>query len=186
MKHRTKNTLRAMAEKIGLKVVFVSYFGDDVHGRLLVREKRILINAHKPRTEHIFTLLHEVGHYVQHVLQPNRKHHPRLCDVRWKIELLENLCKKLRRYFRFIFSKEASKEWEADLWAFCAFICLAKQMKCKKDLMAFVDRHPEKTKTFYLAALGVTLGGIKNRLKQLVHIFYPFGQSKQFAKSSPT
>jgi hypothetical protein len=155
MKHRTKNTLRAMAEHIGLKVVFVSHFGDDVHGRLLVREKRILINAHMPRNEHVFTMLHEIGHFIQHVLNPHRKHHPRVLDIRWNIELLEKLSSKIRRHFRFIFNKKSGKEWEADLWAMCAFVYLAKRIGCHDELTSFLNRHPEKRRMYWLVKTAI-------------------------------
>jgi hypothetical protein len=46
MKQRAKRLLREMAEYVGFKVNFVSYFGDQAHGLLLSAEKRILINAH--------------------------------------------------------------------------------------------------------------------------------------------
>lgn len=168
MKYRVKNTLRAMAREIGLTVVFVTYFGDDVHGRLLPREKRILINAHKPRTEHVFTMLHEIGHYLIHFKNPHRKHHPWIFDLQCKIGWLASLCSKVRRHYRFIFAREAGREWEADLWAFCAFIVLAKRIGCFDYLARFLDQHPEKLKTFSLAALGVAYGGAKSWCQKTV------------------
>ena len=86
MKHRKKNLLRDMAKHLGLKIVFVSYFTNDVHGKLLPREKRILINAHKPRYEHTFTLLHEIAHYLLHFKNFTRKRHARFLDINWKID----------------------------------------------------------------------------------------------------
>jgi len=62
MKYTTKNILRELAKQLGLNVKFVHYFANNTHGKLLPHEKRILINANKPRYEHVYTLLHEVGH----------------------------------------------------------------------------------------------------------------------------
>ena len=164
-----------MAKYFGLKVKFVSYFGNDVHGKLFPREKRILINAHKPRCEHIFTLLHEIGHYLIHFKNSPRKHHPRFFDIHWKTEWLACLCSKVRRHFRFNFNKQSGKEWEADLWAFCAFIYLAKQIGCREELLTFVERHPEKTGSFFLAALGVRYSDAKTCLtKFLKRLLSPF------------
>jgi AraC-like DNA-binding protein len=163
MKHRTKNALRGMAKHLGLQVKFVHYLPQDVHGKLLPREKRILINAHKPRHEHIFTVLHEIGHFVQHVLNKNRIHHPRIFDIRWNIEFLSNLFSKGRRYFRYMFNKESGKEWEADLWAMCAFVYLAKVIGCRDDLSVFLNHHPEKMWTYRLAAVATWYSEIKIR-----------------------
>jgi len=164
MKRNTKNTLRMMAAHLGLKVIFVDYFPDDVHGKLLPREKRILINAHKPRYEHTFTLLHEIGHFLIHFKTPHRKHHPRFLEIDWKIEWLLNLCSKARRSMRRLFNRDGSKEWEADLWAFCAFFILAKLPGCQDDFRTFIEHHPEKIWTFTLAASAVIYCGIKYRI----------------------
>jgi hypothetical protein len=170
MKYRIKNTLRGLAKHFGLKVKFVCYLKDDVHGKLLPREKRILINAHKPRHEHVFTLLHEIGHFLMHFKSLPRKHHPRFFDIHWKTEWLANLCSKVRRYFRYIFSKESGKEWEADLWAMCAFVYLAKHLGCRDELRAFVNRHPEKANLFRLVEVAVVYGDTKTRIQKAYHL----------------
>jgi hypothetical protein len=175
MKHKTKNTLRAMADHVGLKVKFVSYFGADIHGKLIPHERRILINANKPRCEHIFTMLHEIGHYLNHVLNPHRKHHPRWADLEWKTKWIQNFCAILRRKIRRFFNKESNKEWEADLWAICAFISLSKSADCKDDLCAFIKRHPEKLGLFMLAGIGVAYCANKQRItKPFKMLLKPF------------
>ena len=163
MKHRTKNALREMARQFGLKVKFVDYLTNKDHGKLLPREKRILINAHKPRYEHIYTLLHEIAHFVLHIKNPFRKHHPRFFDINWSWNWLANLCSKVRRYMRFIFNKESGKEWEADLWAMCAFVLLAKITGCRDELRVFLQRHPKKLNQFRLVKIAVFCAEIKAR-----------------------
>ena len=165
MKHKSKNTLREMATLLGLKVRFVSYFSAGTHGKLLPRERRILINAHEPRCEHVFTLLHEIGHFLIHFQNAPQQRHPRFFDIHWKIKWLAEAFSTVRRYLRFIFNRKESKEWEADLWAFCAFIYFARHLGCRRDLLAFVDRHPEKSSRFYLAACGVAYAGVSGQLK---------------------
>ncbi len=176
MKRKTKNMLRAIAKHFGLKIVFVSYFTVDVQGLLLPREKRILINAHQPRCEHIFTLLHEVGHYIRHVLNPHRTHHPRVFEDHWKINFLAEFSMHVRRYYRFIFNRASGKEWEADLWAMCAFICLAKTTGCRSEFSAFLKRHPEKTNVYLLATCGTIYSAIKTRVRHICRcLLLPFG-----------
>jgi hypothetical protein len=173
MKRSTKNTLRAMAKHFGLTVKFVSYFGDDVHGKLLPRERRILINANKPRCEHTFTLLHELGHFVVHVLNPGRKYDPRLLDVSWPVAFLEKFASRVRRQLRFLFNKQSGKEWEADLWAMCAFVHVAKHIQCHDELCAFLQRHPEKLGMFFFTATGAAWAGLKRRVANLCAAFPP-------------
>ncbi len=153
-----------MAKHLRLKVCYVSYFDDKTHGKLLPREKRILINANKPRTEHIYTMLHEIGHYLLHFKNPPKKHHPRVLDINWKIERLTKLCSKIRRMIRFQFNKVDGKEWEADLWAVCAFFYLAKHFGYWKDFLAFVKNHPEKKAIYCLTAYGAAQVELKARL----------------------
>lgn len=178
MKHRTNQALRSLSKYLGLKVKFVGYFKDDIHGKLLPREKRILINAHKPREEHIFTLLHEIGHFLLHFKNAPRKHHPRIFDIHWQIQWLSRLCSQVRRYFRLIFNQESGREWEADLWAFCAFLYLVKPCGCRDELIAFLERHPEKRGRFCLAVLGFVYSGTKaGLLKFRKLLLAPFGAS---------
>ena len=59
-----------------------------------------------------------------------------------------------RRYFRYIFNTYKGKEWEADLWAWCAFIRIAKSFDCRRELAQFLHHHPEKVDCFCLAAIG--------------------------------
>ena len=99
-----------MSKYIGIKVKFVDYLGDDVHGKLLPREKRILINARKPRTEHIFTLLHEIGHFLVHVKKTHTLRNPRFLEIHWKSERLANFFSKVRRGVRFFRNRQSGKE----------------------------------------------------------------------------
>jgi hypothetical protein len=163
MKYRIKNTLREMAKHFSLKLRFVDYFDDQTHGKLLVREKRILLNARKSRIEHVFTILHELGHYVLHYLAPRKTYHPKIFESKWLGQLLPDFCRAIRRYFRFIFNNNTGLEWEADLWAMCAFVILAKQIGCRKELMEFLKRHPEKTNLYLLAAGAFAYDHVKTR-----------------------
>ena len=152
MKQRTKNILRELAKYLGLKIVFVNYFGPDIHGKLLPREKRILINANKPKCEHVFTVLHEIGHYVLHV-QRRASNRPRnwFLNRQWKIEPIALFASKVRRAARLFFNSDTGREWEADLWAMCALVYLKKFIG-SSILISFLERHPEKRGVYRLAA----------------------------------
>ena len=156
-----------MSKHLGLQVKFVDYLADDVHGKLLPREKRILINAHKPRNEHFYTVLHEIAHFLLHFKSLPRKYHPRIFDINWKAEWLAILCSKVRRYYRYTFNKASGKEWEADLWAMCAFVYIARHFKCRGELKTFLKRHPEKTSMFLLAAGSTIYCGTKTRIQKI-------------------
>ena len=161
MKHRVKNSLREMARHVGLTVKFVSYFDDQTHGKLIARERRILINANKPRTEHIYTLLHELGHYWLHVLNRAERRTPWYLEIHWQNKFLSKMTRTVRRYLRFIFNKQDGLEWEADLWALCAFYYLAKHIGCKKDFTAFLRNHPEKRHMYWLISVVATWHNVK-------------------------
>jgi hypothetical protein len=180
MKHRKKNILRGMAKHLGLKIVFVDYLKDDVQGKLLPRERRILLNARKPRIEHFYTVLHEIGHFLLHFKNPHRKYLPRFLERNWKIEWLIDLCSKTKRVLRLIFAKESGQEFEADLMAMCMFIPLAKTFGCRDELIQFLERHPEKFPVFLLATYGVMYSGVKTRLQNFFKLLLlPF----RFAKN---
>jgi hypothetical protein len=171
MKQRKKNILRGMAKHFGLKIVFVDYLKANVYGKLLPREGRILLNACKPRIEHFYTVLHEIGHFLLHFKNPHRKHYPRLLEINWKNEWLIDLCSKVKRILRRRFARESGKEFEADLMAMCLFIPLAKTFGCRDELNQFLEHHPEKFSVFLLAAYGVIYNGVKIRLQNFFKLF---------------
>ena len=174
MKVRTKNALRDLAKHVGLKLRFVNYLDDNTYGKLLPGERRILLNIHKPRIEHMFTILHELGHYVLHVINPHRRHHPGIFDIHWKIPALARLSSLVRRYFRFRFNKSSGKEWEANLWALCAFVVLTKRIGCWSDLRAFLSRHPEMTGKFILVCASTVYTDTKEHLKRYACFCSPY------------
>ncbi|HEY3855598.1 MAG TPA: ImmA/IrrE family metallo-endopeptidase [Verrucomicrobiae bacterium] len=152
MKFTTKNILRETAKQLCLKVRFVDYLLENVYGKLLPRERRILINANKPRYEHVYTLLHEFGHYLLHFKQIKpRRLSPWYLNINWKIEAVADIAAKVRRGVRLAFHSEKGKEWEADLWAMCGFVYL-KKFGASTDLAAFLKRHPEKRWIYRLVA----------------------------------
>ena len=159
-----------MVKPLGLKLVFVHYFPDDVHGLLLAREKRILLNARKPRYELRFTVLHEIGHFFNHVLNPYRQRHLRILDWNWRFRPLTNFCSFNRRYTRMLFAKGSAKEWEADLWAFCAFLRLARFPHFRRDLLHFLGRRHDKIATFCLALLCTIYSAGKCRLQKALSV----------------
>jgi hypothetical protein len=164
MKVRTKNILRDTAKHLGVKIKFVSYLADDVHGKLLPREKRILINANKPRYEHVYTLLHEFAHYLLHFKKRvPRRHCPWYLKFNWKIDAIARIASKLRRFIRFAFNSKAGREWEADLWAMCGLVYL-KRFGGQSDLTAFLNRHTDKKWIYRLAATATVYSETKKRI----------------------
>lgn len=164
MKVRTKNLLRDTAKHLGVKIKFVSYLADDVHGKLLPREKRILINANKPRYEHVYTLLHEFAHYLLHFNnRAPRRHCPWYLKFNWKIDAIAEIASKLRRFIRLAFNSKAGREWEADLWAMCGLVYL-KRFGGQPDLTAFLNRHTDKKWIYRLAETATVYSETKKRI----------------------
>lgn len=164
MKYKTKNILRAMAQYLGLTIRFVDYLGDETHGKLLPREKRILINANKPRFEHVFTLLHEFGHYSIHFKQVAPKMYDRwYLNRRWSIQAVLKFAQRLKRTIRYQIYKRGGDEWEADLWAMCAFVYLNKKTS-RADLDAWLKQHPEKRSDYRLVLIATVFCDTKKRV----------------------
>ncbi len=161
MKFKTKNILRETAKQLCLKVRFVDHLPENVYGKLLPRERRILINANKPRCEHVFTLLHEFAHYLLHFkrIKP-RRHSPWYLNINWKVDAIADFAAKVRRGVRLVFHSEKGKEWEADVWAMCGFVYL-KKFGAGNDLTAFLKRHPEKKWIYRLAASSTAYTDLK-------------------------
>ena len=164
MKYRVKNTLRAMAAHFGLQVKFVDYFDGQTYGKLIVRERRILLNARKSRTEHIFTILHEIGHFAVHHQNQSRDYCPKYLRKDWKLASINEVCSHIRRYLRYVFSSTGGKEWEADLWALCALKYLAKHLGFKKEVQDFLRLHPEKRRLYLLVSIASVWTGAKLRI----------------------
>jgi hypothetical protein len=171
MKITSKKVLREMARQLGLKIKFVHYFAENVHGKLLPNEKRILINANKPRDEHVFTLLHEIAHYILHF---KRKVNRRLCPwylrLNWKIHAIAVFFSKWRRAVRLAFNTQKGKEWEADVWAMCGLVYL-KKFAGFSDLPSFLARHPEKRRMYWYATAAITCTGVKTRIAGVAQLF---------------
>lgn len=93
----------------------------------------------------------------------------------FNIPLLDKIVSRTRRHLRFMFNQENGREWEADLWAMCAFILVAKTCGCQQELKSFANHHPEKLSLMVLAAFGVAYDGIKGRFQRFSRlILLPF------------
>jgi hypothetical protein len=167
----TKKVLREMLRQLGIKAKFVHYFAENVHGKLLPSERRILINASKHRDEHVFTVLHEIAHYVLHFKRrANRRLCPWYLKINWKIDAVAAFFSKVRRGVRLYFNCDKGKEWEADAWAMCGLVYL-KKFAGFSDLPTFLARHPEKQRMYWYATAAVTYTGVKSRISGVAQFF---------------
>jgi len=92
-----------------------------------------------------------------------RRLSPWYLNLNWRIDAIANIASKVRRAIRFTFNKERGKEWEADVWAMCWFVCLTKFVG-RSDLTAFLKRHPEKRAIYMLATTAVFYSATKKRI----------------------
>ena len=105
----------------------------------------IAVNSNLPHCEQAFTIGHELGHYVKHHNRPRRRHFPAVLDREYQSQKVAYVASHTRRFVYFNFNKE----WEADLYSFLLLINIG----AAKDVTAYLERHPQKTKLFLLALL---------------------------------
>jgi hypothetical protein len=117
-------------------------------------------------------VLHEIGHYLLHVVNPNRKRHPRIFEIDWNIWSIAKLFSHIRRHIRYAFNQEADKEWEADLWAMCAIIYFSgnKRVGCLDELVTFLEHNPDKWQFFLLRCVGMGYQRIKTGWQKLTKL----------------
>ncbi len=81
----------------------------------------------------------------------------------WSIEAVRKFAQRLKRTLRYQIYKRGGDEWEADLWAFCAFVYLNKYVGCE-DLNTFLKHHPERRWAYRLVAVSAKYSDIKKRV----------------------
>jgi hypothetical protein len=144
MNKRTAKILRGLAEHIRVKIKYIGGMPDGFFGFADPRSRIIAINANKPHDEHVFTILHELAHFLLHFDQPYRLLAPRWVDRPYKSTFMVENTYKLKRMLR----RRFGREWQADLWALMAFPMVG----TPDELGTFFSRHPRKMPLFFLGA----------------------------------
>jgi hypothetical protein len=167
---KTKLNVRAAADYYGLKIEYASNLSPKVAGLLVPIESphTILVNANHSKSDHVFTILHEIGHYILHVERSHRVRLPWYLRRQWQSKRTIRFSRSLRR----IQSRIMNPEMQADAWAFCALL----QFGAIDDAKAICTRYPEKTWMFLLAVAGSIYNRIKLRIQRVIRrICQPLG-----------
>ncbi len=169
MTRKTKQFLRSLTDYCGLRIKYVSDLPSTVPGFLdpSKTSRTIVVNANKSKSDHAFTILHEIAHFILHYERSHRIRLPSYLTRHWKWRPMIRFSKLNKR----IFSRKFNAERQADLWAFCTLL----RIGATDDALAIVAQYPEKNSLLWQSVAGCTYSGIKSCLKRVfVRILHPF------------
>ena len=171
MTRKTKLTIRALAHHLRLRIKYAS-MTPKVAGFLdpSRASRTIVINANKSKSDHVFTILHEIAHFILHFERSHRIRLPSYLTRQWKSKPMMRFSQATKH----LVSRKLNLEWQADMWAICALLHIG----ATDDLQAILTQYPEKTGIACLSVVGTIYAGIKSRLKrasrQICHPFAAF------------
>jgi hypothetical protein len=96
----------------------------------------IAVNSNLPHCEQVFTVAHELCHYISDHKRYRRIYPQRFLNQQYK----SRLAQRFFRYFRHILNRILPAEQEADMFAMSWLV----KFDGGKHLKEFIDRHPEK------------------------------------------
>jgi hypothetical protein len=169
MTRKTKQILRALAAYHELRIKYVSDLPDRVLGFLdpCKASRTIVVNANRSKSDHVFTILHEIAHHILHFERSHRTRPPWYLTRQWKSKRMARISKILQR----VASRKITIEKQADAWAFCALL----RIGATDDLQAILTQYPEKTPMFWLILYSSIYAGIKRRIRGVLRmLFHPF------------
>jgi hypothetical protein len=157
MTRKTKLSLRRFAASLGLRIKYVSVLPHKICGFLDPASRTIIVNAKKSKSDHAFTIAHEIAHYVLHTQRLHRIKLPWYLKHQWKSPKMRRFSKLTARvYFRGF-----NVERQADMWAFATLLYFG----AKDDIQVIFNQHPDKRSAFFLCAAACIYTEIKFRLK---------------------
>ena len=140
MNPKIQKLLCDLAQHAGTELIFADGLPTRFYGCQHTEAPIAVINSDLPQCEQIFTILHEIGHFVLHHKKPHSLPIPALINRPYENKHLAEATYKIKRALRVSFGQE----WQADLWATCAFF----EIGCPDDFHEFFKRHPRKMKLF--------------------------------------
>jgi hypothetical protein len=169
MTRTTKLIVRALAAYCRLRIKYVSDLPAAVPGFLdpSKASHTIVVNANRSKSDHAFTILHEIAHYILHFERSHRTRLPWYLTRKWKSKRMNRLSKTIYR----VVSRKLNNEAQADAWAFCVLLCIG----ANDDAQAISAQCPEKSWLYKLALASSICTALKNRVKttfgQILHLF---------------
>jgi hypothetical protein len=161
--------IRVLVDSYGLGIRYVTDLPPNVAGLLVpVQSPRtIVVNANGTKSDHAFTILHELAHFILHIERSHRTRFPSYLTRQWKSKRMIRFSKIFQR----VVSRKMGHEPQADAWAFCVLI----QIGAIVDARAICAQHPEKRWMFNLVRVSSLYAGIKRRIKSVIRrVFHPF------------
>lgn len=165
MNLKIQKKLCAIARYAGTELNFTEGMPIRFYGCQHTNAPIAVINSDRPQCEQIFTALHEIGHFIHHYQKDHKLPIPSLINRPYENEFLSAVTYRAKR----IMWQKFNSEWQADLWALCAFCALG----CPQDLQEFLRRHPEKLKLMLLMILVMWQGRLVRAFKKLLGAFIP-------------
>jgi hypothetical protein len=169
MTRKTKLFLRGLAAHFGLRIKYVGALSPKISGFLdpSPMSRTIVVNAAKSKSDHAFTIAHEIAHYILHCQRLHRFRLPWFLTRQWKSKKLRRVSKlTVRLYFR-----DFNAEQQADLWAFATLMYIG----ATDDVLEIFNQHPDKRSGFWICATACIYTGIKQQLKSafqpILHAF---------------
>lgn len=105
----------------------------------------IAVNRNLPQCEQVFTVAHELCHYISDHKRPRRRYPNQFLNQQYE----SRPAKLFVRDVRYLLNKIVPPEREADMFAMSWLV----QSGDRKNLKEFIDRHPEKSWLFLFVTL---------------------------------
>jgi hypothetical protein len=166
MTRKTKLLIRALADQFRLRIKYVNDLPAKVAGFLdpSKASHTIVVNATKSKSDHAFTILHEIAHYILHFQRSHQMRLPWYLTRQWKSQPMNRFSKTTKR----LVSRKFDDEWQADMWAVGALLFIG----AKDDFQAFVNQHPDKTWLVSVCLLASIYTNVKFRVKSAFRPIY--------------
>ncbi len=158
MKRKTKQQLRGYLKYFDLRVKYV-HLPEKVSGFLQPGSdpRFIFLNQDKPHSDHVFTVAHELGHYVMHLNRPPRNQMPAYLDHPWESALMREATQMTKSWAEPLLAPEG----EADAWAFALLL----RIGAVDDLLTILELYPKKFGIFFLICMISAYKNLKTRIK---------------------
>src|ERR1700722_6232149 len=108
-------TIQHLADHCQLAIEYVDDLPLEVPGYLDPSPipRFIAIDRRLSRNEQVFTIAHEIAHFVLHHGKPRRNYYPFILERHPDNQFLAQVLALMRRYIKL----HTHRDWEADLWA---------------------------------------------------------------------
>jgi hypothetical protein len=179
MTRAAKRELRECVRYFGLQVKYVRGLPDKVSGFLQPGSdpQYIFLNEGKSRSDHAFTIAHELGHYVMHLDRPLKNRTPEFLDYHGESEFFLETTQMTKEWVQRFFEPEG----EADAWAFALLLRLG----ATDDLLTILELYPKKFWMFLAICASSTFNAWKSRITNFFQVLFDAFKGRSGHSLSP-